>query len=473
MLLDTGTPASAGPRIGRPMLLALAACVALAALSLLVPSAPTYDPWAWIIWGREITQLDLDTVTGPSWKPLPVFFTILFAPLGNIAPELWVLVARAGALLAMVFAFRLGRRLGGNVVAGAAAAGALAIAPWWLRNAMLANSEGLMVACVLGGIDRHLADRRGEAFAWFLGAALLRPEAWPFFGLYGLWLVWAHRDRLVLVAAGFASLPALWLLPELWGSGNLLRAAERAQQPRADSAAFAPNPVRVVLDNATAMLPWPAWIGLLVALVALAAHRRAWAPRAPREARLAVGAIIVVALAWIALVAYMTSDGFSGNQRYLVTPVALLCIAAAAGLGWGARRLGVPTAGPAAIAAAVAAFVLLISPALPELRKNWDSLMYQGELHTQLEDLVAEAGGREPLLRCGTPVTGDFLVPALAWQLGVHAEQVDLEAAPGTVIFRVHTNPGSRAVPPLTGVEDVPVRTLGSTRDWRIVASCR
>jgi hypothetical protein len=98
--------------------------------------------------------------------------------------------------------------------------------------------------------------------------------------------------------------------------------------------------------------------------------------------------------------------------------------------------------------------------------------MYQGELHTQLEDLVAQAGGREPLLACGTPVTGDFLVPALAWQLGVHAEQVELESAPGTVIFRVHTNPGSRAVPPLTGVEDVPVRTLGSTRDWRIVAAC-
>jgi hypothetical protein len=116
--------------------------------------------------------------------------------------------------------------------------------------------------------------------------------------------------------------------------------------------------------------------------------------------------------------------------------------------------------------------VLLISPALPELRKNWDSLMYQGELHTQLEDLVAEAGGREPLLRCGTPVTGDFLVPAVAWHLGLHAEQVKLEARPGSVVFRVHTNPGSRAVPTLRGVEDVPVRTLASTRDWRIVVAC-
>jgi hypothetical protein len=26
--------------------------LALTALSFLIPAAPTYDPWAWIIWGR-------------------------------------------------------------------------------------------------------------------------------------------------------------------------------------------------------------------------------------------------------------------------------------------------------------------------------------------------------------------------------------------------------------------------------------
>ena len=36
--------------------------LALAALSMLGPFAPTYDPWAWIIWGREILHLDLSTV---------------------------------------------------------------------------------------------------------------------------------------------------------------------------------------------------------------------------------------------------------------------------------------------------------------------------------------------------------------------------------------------------------------------------
>ena len=42
----------AAPRL--PMAVLLLACLALAALPA-AASTPTYDPWAWIIWGREIT----------------------------------------------------------------------------------------------------------------------------------------------------------------------------------------------------------------------------------------------------------------------------------------------------------------------------------------------------------------------------------------------------------------------------------
>jgi hypothetical protein len=103
------------------------------------------------------------------------------------------------------------------------------------RNVALGNSEGLMAAAVLGAVDRHLSGHRRQAFLLGLAAALLRPEAWPFFGLYGLWLVWRERSALRLVAAGFASLPVLWLGPELWGSGNFNRASDRAQQPNPNS----------------------------------------------------------------------------------------------------------------------------------------------------------------------------------------------------------------------------------------------
>ena len=48
------------------MLIAISACMGLAAVSLLLPSEPSYDPWAWLVWGREIGPLELDTAGGPS-----------------------------------------------------------------------------------------------------------------------------------------------------------------------------------------------------------------------------------------------------------------------------------------------------------------------------------------------------------------------------------------------------------------------
>src|SRR5829696_1534864 len=71
----------------------IAACLALGGVSLLLPSEPSYDPLAWLIWGRELAHLHLDTSGGPSWKPLPVAFTMLVAPLDEVdhglPPALW------------------------------------------------------------------------------------------------------------------------------------------------------------------------------------------------------------------------------------------------------------------------------------------------------------------------------------------------------------------------------------------------
>ncbi len=87
------------------------AIAGLAALSLLAPFAPLYDPWAWLVWGREVAGLDLDTGAGPSWKPLAVMITTPLALAGDAAPTLWLLVARAGWLAAVALAYRLAWRL--------------------------------------------------------------------------------------------------------------------------------------------------------------------------------------------------------------------------------------------------------------------------------------------------------------------------------------------------------------------------
>jgi hypothetical protein len=462
--------APAGARAHGGILL-VAACVAVAALTLLLPSAPTYDPWSWIIWGREITHLDLVTTQGPSWKPLPVLFTTVFSLFGSWAPDLWLVVARAGAIAAVVLAFRVARRLGGGIVGGVAAAAALAIAPWWIRNAALGNSEGLIVAFLLATIDRHLAGDRRAAFLLAVCAGLLRPEAWPFLGLYGAWLLWRRELPARLILGAGAGVVALWLLPEWWGSGDLLRAAHRAKDVNPGAPTYADSPVRAVLDDAGAMLTGPLVAGLVAAAAMLV-----W-----RRDRV-IGFLAVLAIAWLGLVAYMTSDGFSGNQRYLIAPVALVIVLAGAGAGWGLERI-IDLAGRAVPALArkhqARAIVLVVAaaiglgfavPSFQNLAPTMHNLKYQANLADAVPGLVREAGGADRLKACGRPFTGPFLVPVVAWNLRVHTQDVQLTPQRPAVVFRVKTTSRSRPVPSLRGVGAG--RTAATSPAWRIVTAC-
>jgi hypothetical protein len=467
----SGTALAAARRHGGLVL--VAACLVLAALTLLLPSAPTYDPWAWIIWGREVAHLDLVTTNGPSWKPLPVMFTTVFSFFGSAAPDLWLVIARAGAIAAVVMAFNVARRLGGGLAGGAAAAAALAIAPWWIRNAALGNSEGLIVAFLLGAIDRHLAGDRRWSFLLAVCAGLLRPEAWPFLGLYGLWLLWRRELPVRLVVGCGIGVVALWLLPEWWGSGDLLRAAHRAKDVNPGAPTYADNPAREVLNDAGLMLTGPLMAGLACVAVMVMVRRDR-----------AVAGLIVLAIAWLGLVAYMTSDGFSGNQRYLIAPVALLIVLAGAGIGWAlgqavallARgvpalrgRRAVPTA-LALAAAAVTAFVYA-TPSFQRFEPNLRGLKYQAQLNDELPGLVRAACGAAALKACGDPYTGPFLVPVVAWNLRMHTKDVRLDPRAPAVVFRVKTTGRSRPVPSLRTVGDDVTAATGDK--WRIVTACR
>src|SRR4051794_26368044 len=151
-LSGVGVRGRVAPRAGLAAVAAV--CLALGLLSLLAPTTPTYDPWAWLIWGREILHLDLDTQFGPSWKPLPVLLTTPFALVPGAAPALWCAVSRAGAIAAVAFAFRVARRLGGTA-AGVLAAAAVALTTDFLRFAAVGDSEGLLVALLFAAIDLH------------------------------------------------------------------------------------------------------------------------------------------------------------------------------------------------------------------------------------------------------------------------------------------------------------------------------
>ena len=179
------------------------------------------------------------------------------------------MVARAGGLLAFAMAYRLGARLAGPW-AGAIAAVALVLSDEFIFNFARGNSEGMLVALVLWAVERHLDGRYAHAFLLGFAAALLRPEVWPFWGLYGLWLLYrdarpAHA-RCSCSAAGALAL-VLWFLPEYLGSGDWLRAASRARDPNPDSAAFADSPFVEVFVRSAAILSVPIYVGAVIAVV--------------------------------------------------------------------------------------------------------------------------------------------------------------------------------------------------------------
>ena len=446
--------------------LLVAACVVPAALSLALPSSPTYDPWAWIVWGREITELDLDTTYGPSWKPLPVLFTTPFALFGDAAPPLWLVVARAGAILAVVMAYRLASRLAGDgragVVAGVAAAFALVFTEGWVRNGALGNSEGLLVGCVLLAVDRHLDGARGQALAAAFAAALLRPEVWPFLGVYAV-VLWVKDPRLrPLAAAAVLLLPVLWFLPDLVATGELLRSSARAQEPLPGSPAFAERPALEVASEAVSIPPVAVVAGFVAAL---ALGVIAWRRDAGVSPALALA---LAAVAFVVLVALMTEAGYSGNLRYLLLPAALMAVVGAAALAELAYKAGGRLS---ALVGVLAAAALIASAGLhvPRLRTDLEELAYEGRLYHDLGRAVSEADGAG-VADCGRPVTGPFHVPAVAWHLHVHTATVGLEPEPQTVVFRAPTKPDAGAAPPLAALENVP--EVVREGEWEVFATC-
>ena len=152
----------------------------IAALSLLIPSTPSYDPWAWLVWGHEIVHLDLHTTGGPSWKPLPMLFTTVFALFGKAQPDLWLIIARAGAIVAVAMVFKIAWRLTRDLVAGVAepsgtsrwmaliapvlagviAAGSLINSGGFISDNALGYSEGLATALALIAVDRYIDGSR-------------------------------------------------------------------------------------------------------------------------------------------------------------------------------------------------------------------------------------------------------------------------------------------------------------------------
>jgi hypothetical protein len=518
-------PSFAGALTGGWLYVSVAVlALTIAAFSLLIPSTPSYDPWAWLVWGREIVHLKLHTTGGPTWKPLPVIFTTLFAPFGKAAPDLWLVIARAGAVMAVVMVFKVALRLtrlithsaleegaafserfgaiAPALLAGLIAAVGLALSDGFLSDNALGYSEGLMTALVLISVDRHLEGHYRQAFAVGFGAALDRPEIWLFWGPYGLWLWWKDPGARRLVLALFVLIPVLWFLPEYWGSGHFLRGVNRAQHPRSNSPAFAKCPFCTELVHHA----WPTVL-LRIKVVAVLAvggagfglwralrARGRWRLATPRER--ALGAVVAagaLGLTWWVLIAILTQAGFSGNDRYLVLGAALVEIAGAVGWGWAAYELGalagprlrsVPrrAVGAASVAVLATCFLLLpnwVGANLINIPRTHRALVYQAHLRQDIARAVRELGGPAKVLRCGSVMTEGFQVPMLAWTLGVHTVQVQASPLPNAplppspnVIFQTRAQRHSHLLPVVGAWANVPYRVVAHARTFRVFENC-
>jgi hypothetical protein len=423
-------------RTGARSLGIAAACVAAGALSLLAARQTTYDPTAWLIWGREIVHGELDTTVGPSWKPLPVFVTAPAALLGDAAQqELWLVAARAGGLGAVVLAFVLARRLGGPV-AGVISAVALLLAGGLASQVFRGDSEGMLAALALGAVLSHLAGHRWRTFALVVGTVLLRPETMLFVAGYGLWLVrrapCEERRRTTAIVLGVAVLiVSLWLVPEEIGSGEPLRAASRARRPVADSPAQAAFPFLATFTNGAPILPWPIYVGGVALVVA--------ALRKPSPDRLPL-ALAATATLLMVVVAVMAQGGFTGKTRYLTIPIAITCVLGGAGWAWLYRmtRSRLSARGTAAVAAlAAAAAAPFVVRDVLRLRDETRYALAESALYAALPDAIARSGGRAALMRCGALYTAPADTQAVARALRVHEWQVGIAIRPpGAIVAR-------------------------------------
>jgi hypothetical protein len=403
--------------------------VVLATLSLLIPSTLTYDSFTWANWAREIVHWHLDTRTGPAWKPLPVMADLPFAPLGSVVKWTWLIVARAGGLLAVAMCFRLARRMAGWG-AGLFAAIALIVSTSFVYYFLAVGlSEPLMAGLALLAIERHLDHRYGQAAALVYACILLRPEYAPFLLGYDA-LVWRRLPKArVFLVVGVLALPVFFFLPDYVGSGDWLRSASRAAIPSEGGARLSGDPGLATLQAAADQVIVPVLVG--AGLAVILAVRSFWKRRAEGLLLELIGLSLGVLL-WEAT---LTQAGKSaGDARYLIVGYSLVCVIA--GVGWSRAVAGVAQMWPsnrAAVCVATAVVVVAIAPFVGFEVAGYPGatrrMYYEAHKDGQLGGLISRIG-RSQLLQCGPVMADTYQVAALAWTLDVATSRITVIAPP-------------------------------------------
>jgi hypothetical protein len=397
--------------------------LASAAFVVLTKTRPGYDAFGWLVWGRQVLHWNLNTDGAPSWKPVTFLFTLPYALAGRAQPWLWVITAVAVAFSGAVFAGRIAYRLTGPcpqrryapiVAAAVAGIGVLGL-NGYAQLLLIANSDPMIVTFCLAAIDSHLSGRRKLAFAMLVLAALGRPEAWAFAGLYALWAWRALPSMRLLAVVGLALIPALWFsIPALTSkswfiSGDLALNAHTMIHG---------SKIIGVISRLRSLSGLPMQLAAVFA-VALALARR------DRTSLMLAGAAVL----WVAIEIAFAWHGWSAVPRYLIEPAAVMVVLAGGAVG---RVLAYTPrhatmlrwAGPVAVLALI---VSLTPYARDDVRITHAQIIKQASDATRLsrlQSVIAREGGAARILACGQPVTFVGFQSTLAWELGMNVGNV-------------------------------------------------
>ena len=304
--------------------------------------------------------------------------------------------------------------------------------------------------------------RRGQALGLGFGAALLRPEAWPFLLGYSIWYGRGNARRALVAGTLVAALPVLWLVPEWIGSGDLFHGSALAQMSKeARQSQRLSQPGLEALRGGLGLALLPLSL-MAILLVAEEARRR----------RFLLPALAAGALVWIGVVVAMTGLGYAGLDRFALPAGAIICVLGgiAVGRSFGDGRWGAPLA--------VGALVLCVPFAAPRVAGFTDVgtiAEARDELEDQLPVVIDRLGGPDRVLACGPLAVDRPFRASLAWQLGVPVTALRRTKS-ARLVFRtrgrvlqsfdgpVHL-PGFAPVPPV----QAPAHIAG----WDVIASVR
>jgi hypothetical protein len=434
-------PRAAGARLGfeSPVVIAVASGVGLLLVSLLLllwaKTRPGFDPYGWLVWGRQTVAGNLNTNAAPSWKPLPYLFTAPFGLFGHYQLWLWMVTSLAVSLAGAVFAGRIAFRLTPRdsdrgyaawVAAGFAAAGYFGLSSYW-HYMLSAQSDPMIVTLCLAAIDCHLSGR--YRWAWVLGAlaSLGRPEVWLFLGLYSIWAWLRVPSMRALIVGGIVLLVVLWFgIPALTSrtpfvaASNALGSGRRLHSDRVFGTIGRFKDLNPIVIELTALLA-----------VVLAVVRR-------DRVTLALAAGVC---AWVLVEIAFALHGWPGLGRYMYEPAGVLI--ALAGVGVGSLLVQAPrvsrVAGWAAIALVAVIVLALVPPALSRARSEHHDIVGQRARTAEIGKLtgtISRLGGAALLRRCGEPLTRLEYQTVLAWNLRVNVATVGYKYGPAVASHR-------------------------------------